>query len=658
MFRDTHQARTISAPHSHHQPHHMARRKSNTPVIPDEPAQLARTLTLMVLDVIAVAVAYLLALLLRYDFEFTSIDRPFVDNYCAIVVPMALVVVVVFWLARLYHSVWSYASMVELERLVGAWGVAGVLFMPLSWAMGVTMPRSFWAFGGVLGFGATTLVRFSRRIWDLFRLAVVRRANRDEAANVMLIGAGETGRALLREIRYNPSMDLVVRCAIDDDPAKVGRDFEGVPVVGGRASIAEACERYRVSQIVFAIPSLPGADRRDILRRCQETGCEVRVVPGLRQLVDGQVEVAKLREVRLEDLLGRDPVVVDDEQVRELVHGKVVLVTGGGGSIGSELCRQVAALRPRRLVILDVYENGAYDLQQELRRAHPGIDLSVLVGSVRDAGRVEGVFAEVEPDVVFHAAAHKHVPLMEGSPAEAVKNNVFGTLNVAEAALAHGAGKFVLISTDKAVNPTNVMGATKRACEMVVQSVARRAAAEGAPTDFAAVRFGNVLGSNGSVVPLFERQIAEGGPVTVTDRRITRYFMTIPEAVSLVLQAACYARGGEIFVLDMGEPVRIDDMARQLIRLAGYEPDEDIRIVYTGLRPGEKLYEERLMDEEGLERTENELISIARPIEMDDAEFAEQLEVLREVAESDGDVRATLAVIVPTYHPNSDERAA
>ena len=636
----------------------MTTPKTHTPAIPDEPAQLARVATLMVLDVIAVAVAYLLALLLRFDFEFTSIEPKYVDGYCAIVVPMGLVVVVVFWLARLYHSVWSYASMVELERLVGAWGVAGLAFMPLSWALGVDMPRSFWAFGGVLGFGATTLVRFSRRFWDLIRLSVARRASRDEAVGVMLIGAGEAGRALLREIRYNPSMDLVVRCAIDDDPTKVGRDFEGVPVVGGRTSIADAAERYHVGQIVFAIPSLAGEDRRDILQRCQATGCEVRVVPGLRQLVDGQVEVAKLREVRLEDLLGRDPVVIDDEQVRALVHGKAVLVTGGGGSIGSELCRQVAALRPSRLAVLDVYENGAYDLQQELRRSFPGISLTVLVGSVRDRGRVEAVFDEVAPDVVFHAAAHKHVPLMEGSPAEAVKNNVFGTLNVAEAALGRGVGKFVLISTDKAVNPTNVMGATKRACEMVVQAVARRAEAMGAPTDFAAVRFGNVLGSNGSVVPLFERQIADGGPVTVTDKRVVRYFMTIPEAVSLVLQAACYARGGEIFVLDMGEPVRIDDMARQLIRLAGYEPDVDIRIAYTGLRPGEKLYEERLMDEEGLERTENRLISVARPIEMDDAEFAEQLEVLREVAEEPGDVRATLSVIVPTYHPNNDERAA
>jgi FlaA1/EpsC-like NDP-sugar epimerase len=452
-------------------------------------------------------------------------------------------------------------------------------------------------------------------------------------------------------MEVTPELGMRAVCAIDDNPNKRGRSINGVPVVGNHKDIARAAEEYNIDLIVVAMPSATGAQRKRIVEACQATDLEVRVIPGVYQLVDGKVSVSRLREIKIEDLLGRDPVVVDGSGIHDLVAGRTVLVTGGGGSIGSEICRQVARENPRRLVIFDIYENNAYAIQQELWRSCPGLDLVVLIGSVRDVKRVRSVFATYRPDVVFHAAAHKHVPLMEDSPHEAIKNNVFGTLNVARAALEFEATRFVLISTDKAVNPTNVMGATKRLCEMIIQAEGRKAGQRGAKTTYSAVRFGNVLGSNGSVVPLFEKQIAEGGPVTVTHPDIIRYFMTIPEAVSLVLQSACYAQGGEIFVLDMGEPVKIADMARNLIQLAGYEPDVDIAIEYTGLRPGEKLYEERLMAEEGLRETANHMISVARPIKMDDAALTRDLRELAAALQDEStDIRPLLQRVVPTFH--------
>ncbi len=608
----------------------------------------ARAAVLMVLDVVLVAMSYFTALMLRFDFAWSQIPVELMAGYRQLMPVTLPLVVVVFWACKLYHSIWSFASLPELMRLVGAWLVNVVVLYVLSVLMGISMPASYWLVGSFLGFSATTALRFSYRFFRVIRNASARKG----AKRVLMVGAGECGRALIRETRSTPQLDLQVVAAIDDNPAKHGRYIEGVLVAGGRKSIAQVCESRDIDQIIFAIPSCSVSDRKEILELCSATGLEVKAVPGLYQLVDGQVTISKLRRVELEDLLGREPVVVDAEEVRSFVENRVVLVTGGGGSIGSELCRQIAKDNPKRLIIFDIYENNAYAIQQELRHTYPQLDFVTLIGSVRDEGRIRSVFETYRPELVFHAAAHKHVPLMEDSSCEAIKNNVMGTFKCAQAALDYGTERFVLISTDKAVNPTNIMGASKRLCEMVVQAMDRKADREGKVTDYVAVRFGNVLGSNGSVVPLFEHQIAEGGPVTVTHPEITRYFMTIPEAVSLVLQSACYARGGEIFVLDMGEPVRINDMARKLVRLAGFEPDVDIQIEYTGLRPGEKLYEERLMDEEGLARTENKLISIARPIQMDDAVFKRQIERLDEASRSESpDIRELVAEVVPTYHP-------
>ena len=607
-----------------------------------------RAIAIMLLDVVIVAIAYFAALLLRFDFAWSKIPAELLQGYKVLMPLTALVAVTAMWFARLYHSIWSFASFPELMRLMAAW--AGIsLVLPLtSLALGMRMPASYWVIGDLLGFFGTTALRFAYRFARILRILVAPNG----AKRVLMVGAGESGRALIREINVSPQLDLNVVAAVDDNPAKQGLYIEGVPIVGGRESIDAVCEQYQVDEIIFAIPSCSGKERKDLLELCSATGLEVMAIPGMFQLVDGRVTISKLRHVNLEDLLGRDPIVVDAEEVRSFIEGRVVMVTGGGGSIGSELCRQIAKDNPKQLIIFDIYENNAYAIQQELKHEYPELNLVTLIGSVRNTQRIRAVFLRYQPELVFHAAAHKHVPLMEDSPCEAIKNNAIGTLKCAQAALDYGCKRFVLISTDKAVNPTNVMGASKRLCEMVVQMMNRKADREGKQTDYVAVRFGNVLGSNGSVVPLFEKQIAEGGPVTVTHKDITRFFMTIPEAVSLVLQSACYAKGGEIFVLDMGEPVKIADMARKLIRLAGYEPDVDIPIVYTGLRPGEKLYEERLMDEEGLKRTPNKLISIAEPIEMDDEKFEQQLETLNQASiREDPRMREFIAEVVPTYHP-------
>lgn len=600
------------------------------------------------LDVIWVAAAYFLALLLRFDFLWSQIPQDIVRGYFTMLPGTCLLVVGFLWIFRLYHSIWSFASVVELMRAAAAWLAVAVVLPLIALGFGIHMPASYWLVGSVIGFMLTAGTRFSYRLLRRFNRI---RTSKD-STRVMIIGAGEAGRAIIREIGSSPQLNMIPVVAIDDNPAKWGRYIEGIPIDGGRSSITEAAQRHNAEQIIFAVPSMPAAERAHVLELCQQTGLEVKAVPGMFQLIGGQVSVSSLRHVRLEDLLGREPVVTDAREVRSFIEGRTVLVTGGGGSIGSELCRQVAQDDPKQLVIFDIYENNAYAIQQELVRTRPNLNVQVLIGSVRDEQRINSVFATYRPDLVFHAAAHKHVPLMETSPHEAIKNNVFGTLNCARAAITYGAARFVLISTDKAVNPTNVMGATKRLCEMVIQGSEARARKEDARTTFSAVRFGNVLGSNGSVVPLFEQQIANGGPVTVTHPDITRYFMTIPEAVSLVLQSACYAEGGEIFVLDMGEPVRIDAMARNLIRLAGFEPDVDIPVVYTGLRPGEKLYEERLMDEEGLRKTANKLISVARPVVMDYKQLKRDLASLEVLMQDDStNVRERLQQLVPTYHP-------
>lgn len=609
-------------------------------------------------DVLCISLAYGLALLMRFDFSFKAVPAEYLAGFAQCIAPIVLSAMLIMWWRGLYRSIWSFVSMFELTRLLQAWALEILALVIYSLSVGPSMPRSFWCAGTMLAFAFTSAIRFSWRLERLFRRGKLAQVGKKQV-RVMIIGGGEAGRELLREMS---SADLGLRavCVIDDNPAKQGRLIDGVPIVGTRYDIPRVVKEYRVKRIFVAVPSADGSQRKDIIERCQSTGLDVLVVPGIYQFLDGQLSVSKLRDVNLEDLLGRDPVSVDPEGIHDLVHGHCVLVTGGGGSIGSEICRQVAKEQPSRLIIFDIYENNAYDIQQELRHDYPELDLRVLIGSVRDVNRVREVFSAHRPNVVFHAAAHKHVPLMEDSPKEAVKNNVFGTANVVNAACEFGAARFVLISTDKAVNPTNVMGATKRICEMVVQSKARKVSRGGLKTTYSAVRFGNVLGSNGSVVPLFERQIAEGGPVTVTDPRITRYFMTIPEAVSLVLQAACYAHGGEVFVLDMGEPVCIDDMARKLIRLAGYEPDKEIEIKYTGLRPGEKLYEERLMSEEGLAVTANSKISVARPIAMDDEVFGTRLEALDKASKTEDEnaIRSLIAATVPTYHPELGGKGA
>lgn len=619
---------------------------------PVDGQRMIRTAILAALDVVVIALAYFLALLMRFDFSASNIDLVYLSGYRMLIVPYVLIAMASMWAFKLYHSIWSYASTVELTHLVYAWLVAQIGVAILYLVTQIRMPLSFWIMGALLGFAFTTMLRFGYRFVRVMRLRFRANSARGERAeNVMIIGAGAAGRDLIREIKFSDKLNWKIACAIDDNPSKAGRYLEGVPIMGGRKQIIPAAKEYAVSRIVFAIPTASGATRRDVLEICQQTDCELLTMPGIFQLLDGQVNVSNLRDVQIDDLLGRDPIVINSDEVHDFIHGKVVLVTGGGGSIGSELCRQIADDQPKQLVIFDIYENNAYEIQQELLRLHPELELEVLVGSVRDENRVNWLFDTYHPDIVFHAAAHKHVPLMEKSPNEAVKNNVMGTYKVAKAALEHDTKRFVLISTDKAVNPTNIMGASKRVCEMIVQMMDRRPG----DTVFSAVRFGNVLGSNGSVIPLFQKQIEEGGPVTVTDKNIIRYFMTIPEAVSLVLQAGYFAQGGEIFVLDMGDPVKIDDMARKLIRLNGLEPGIDIEVIYTGLRPGEKLFEEMLMDEEGLKETPNRLIHVGQPIEMDDEVVCKQIHKLDETSSlEDDNIKDIMAVVVPTYRPDTN----
>lgn len=609
-----------------------------------------RVIALLFMDVMDVIIASFAALFIRFEFSFRAIERVFLERYERILLPLILFSLLFFCIWRLYKSVWRYASANELVNVIMACSCVAVAQVIYCHFTDNYMPKSYHALFWFLLTALTGCLRFGYRILRIVNNKRASRAERESCVNVMVIGAGEAGNMILKEVEGSRYLNLRVRCLIDDHPGCHGKMLRGVPIVGGREAIPEAVRQYGVDEIIFAIPSASVQAKKEILDICKETGCKLRTVPGMYQVINGEVSVAKLKEVEIEDLLGREPVQINTEEVLELLSGKVVMVTGGGGSIGSELCRQIAAHRPKQLIIVDIYENNAYEIQQELKLKFPELNMEVLIGSVRNTSRINGIFEAYRPDVVYHAAAHKHVPLMEDSPNEAVKNNVMGTYKTAQAAIRYGTEKFVLISTDKAVNPTNVMGASKRICEMMVQAMNQRS-----KTRFAVVRFGNVLGSNGSVIPLFKKQIAEGGPVTVTHPDIIRYFMTIPEAVSLVLQAGAYARGGEIFVLDMGKPMKILDLAVNLIKLSGYKPGEDVEIRFTGLRPGEKMYEELLMNEEGLKKTANSMIFIGKPIEFDVEAFERQLEELIEEARNESaDIRAKIREIVPTYRDASE----
>ena len=608
---------------------------------------IVRALMLAFVDICCVAGAFFFALMIRFDFVYSRIPMAYLDNYLLVIPPYIAIALITFYICRLYHSIWRFASISEFLRIIISYLVLIPVACLFQWKLEIKMPYAFWIIGLMISFALTTASRFAYRLIRTGQKMFEQKSNSYAEERVMVIGAGNAGQLLIRELIMSSHLSAKACCIIDDNPAKKGRFLDGIPIVGNRHDIPEMVVKYNINKIIYAVPTTAGKDRKEILNICKDTGCQVQVIPGIYQMVDGKVSVSNLRPVSIEDLLGRDEVVVDNDQIHSFLEGKVIMVTGGGGSIGSELCRQIARENPKKLLIFDIYENNAYEIQQELRRKYPNVHFETLIGSVRNTNRLESIFKEYKPDVIYHAAAHKHVPLMEESPNEAIKNNVFGTYKLSKAAAEFGVKKFVLISTDKAVNPTNIMGASKRLCEMIIQMMNRNT-----DTDFVAVRFGNVLGSNGSVIPLFKKQIEEGGPVTVTDPRIIRYFMTIPEAVALVLQAGLYAKGGEIFVLDMGDPVKIVDMARNLIRLSGYEPDVDIKIKYTGLRPGEKLYEEMLMSEEGLKETPNKLIHIGQPIEMDDELFAKQLSELEKACKAErSDIKQIVADIVKTYHP-------
>lgn len=633
---------------------------------------------LLIYDFLAVCLSYFLALWIRFDGMFDRIPKEYLNPYKEFILIYAVICLVVFMGFRLYHSIWRFASYSELNRVTWATIVTATLHIILMTMFFERMPLSYYIFGAVIQFVLIIGIRFSYRFILLERSRRENSRKRKSLSNVMIIGAGSAGQMILREILHAEETEDNPCCIIDDNPNKWHRSIDGVPVVGGRDSILLAAEKYKIDKIYMALPSAKAEDKRELLNICKETNCELKNLPGVYQFVTGEVSVKSMKKVSIEDLLGRETIKVELMEIFESLRGKTILVTGGGGSIGSELCRQIAQHGPKQLIIFDIYENNAYDIQNELRKKYPALNLTVLIGSVRDSRRINKVFETYRPDIVYHAAAHKHVPLMEDSPCESIKNNVIGTYKTAYAAMMHGCKKFVLISTDKAVNPTNIMGASKRLCEMIVQSFDRmikegtieqipvlyahaddedgamipQITKEVARTEFVAVRFGNVLGSNGSVIPLFKKQIKEGGPVTVTHPDIIRYFMTIPEAVSLVLQAGTYAKGGEIFVLDMGSPMKIDTLARNLIRLSGLRPDVDIMIEYTGLRPGEKLYEEKLMAEEGMKTTPNQLIHIGCPIPFDTTLFLEQMQVLMKRAyENDEEIRELVKEMVSTYHP-------
>lgn len=636
----------------------------------------------MAYDVMAISVSYFVALWIRFDGVFSEIPEKYIDPYSKFLPVYIVISLALFFAVRMYHSIWEYVSIKELLRAAVGSLAASALHILLITVLFQRMPLSYYFVGTCLQLLLLLAARFSYRIFSAMPELFGTKVETQSFHRVMIIGAGDAGRMLLENIQKTRANHDKVICMIDDNPNKQFRYFDGVQIVGGRDDILYCVEKYNIDRIYIAIPSASKEDIRDIVNICKETGCETKTLPDFYQYVNSGITAGALKDVSVEDLLGRDPIDTDMQEIYDLIKGKTILVTGGGGSIGSELCRQVAAHEPETLIIFDIYENSAYAIQQELKDKYPELHLEVLIGSVRDSRRLDYVFKKFKPDIVYHAAAHKHVPLMEDSPCEAIKNNVIGTYKTAYAAMVNNCGRFVLISTDKAVNPTNIMGASKRLCEMVVQAFDSKIKenrqrdiprmfthleeegslySEGVPenvrTEFVAVRFGNVLGSNGSVVPLFKRQIENGGPVTVTHPDIIRYFMTIPEAVSLVLLAGADAKGGEIFVLDMGSPVKIDTLARNLIKLSGLKPDVDIRIEYTGLRPGEKLFEEKLMEEEGLQRTANELIHIGSPIRFDTDLFQTQLQALMAAAyDNDENIVDIVKGIVTTYTPKKLNR--
>lgn len=609
-----------------------------------------RMFFLFIVDVFTIILNSYLALIIRHELHYSWIPQTYIDSIKSYMLINIITTILLFVVMKLYRSVWSFASVHEFVLVFGAcmlstaFQALGMQFLVLD------IPRSYYIFYFFFLLMTTSITRFSYRALRLIRQGFSQ--TNEDILNTMVIGAGEAGSMIIHELKYSRQLNRRVMCIIDDNPSKKGKYLHGVPIVGNKDTIIENVKKYKINEIVLAIPSATQKVTREILRICNTTECKLKVLPGMYQFITEEVSVSKLREVSIEDLLGREAINIDLDSVTGYVMGKTVLVTGGGGSIGSELCRQIAKYNPKCLIIFDIYENNAYEIQQELKKKYPLLHLEVLIGSVRNTKRIESVMELYRPDIVYHAAAHKHVPLMEDSPNEAIKNNVFGTYKTARAADKFGVKKFVLISTDKAVNPTNIMGASKRMCEMVIQTFSRYS-----KTEYVAVRFGNVLGSNGSVIPLFKKQMAAGGPVTVTHPDIIRYFMTIPEAVSLVLQAGAFAKGGEIFVLDMGEPVKIADLAKNLIRLSGYTLGVDMEIKYTGLRPGEKLFEELLTNEEGLQKTQNELIYIGKPLEFDEVHFLSELKKLEQAAIDERfDVKQIVAGIVPTYHIKEEDK--
>lgn len=612
----------------------------------DKTNKINNKVLLLLVDILLIQIASFLSIYIRFDFEFSTIPRYFIEGIVSYMIINTVCTILIFWCMRLYHSVWHYAGSTEMVYIIGACGLSTAAQLIGMSILDVFVPRSYHVFYFAFLTCFIMCTRFFYRIMQLLKNQQ-RRFGRGNTENVMIVGAGEATAILLREFQNSQFLNQNITCLVDDNPRKIGKSIRGVLIEGNRYDIPKLVVKHKVQTIIISIPSAKPKEISAILEICKETSCQIKVLPGLYQMVQGDVSVSKLRDVEIEDLLGRDPIQIQNDDVMDCVENKTILITGGGGSIGSELCRQIAAHHPKTLVIFDIYENNAYDIQQELKKAYPELNLVVLIGSVRNTHRINSVMEQYRPDIVYHAAAHKHVPLMEDSPNESIKNNVFGTYKTAYAADKYGVKRFILISTDKAVNPTNIMGASKRLCEMVIQTLNNRS-----NTEFVAVRFGNVLGSNGSVIPLFKKQIKAGGPVTVTHPDIIRYFMTIPEAVSLVLQAGAKAKGGEIFVLDMGEPVKIVDLAYNMIKLSGFVPNEDIKIEFTGLRPGEKLYEELLMSEEGLQDTENKLIHIGKPIEFDEELFLKNLKELEEMANhDDARIRDKVMEMVPTYHP-------
>ncbi len=657
------------------------------------------TFYLVLFDMFALNIAYFVALWLRFDLRISAIPKGYLKTFLTFAPIYTICAMLVFGALNLYDSLWRYASFPELNRIMLSTVITTIMQVAGTVIFLERMPVSYYLMGAITQTTLILAVRFGYRYISFERNRHVKEAlaQKENMPKAMIIGAGAAGRVLIRELIGSDKAEAIPVCVIDDDSRKWGRSLEGVQIIGGREDIMAAVEKYDIKQIMFAIPTASKKERRDILNLCKETGCQLKTLPGVYQLANGELTLSKMKEVTVEDLLGRDTIKADMDEIYKHIKGETILVTGGGGSIGSELCRQIASHEPKQLIIFDIYENNAYAIEQELKRKYPELNLVTLIGSVRDSRRIEWVFETYKPDMVYHAAAHKHVPLMETSPNEAIKNNVIGTYKTAYAALKNNTKRFVLISTDKAVNPTNIMGASKRLCEMVIQcmdAVSKSGRMDLLPmvhahidelddgnvtmesfdrekleqihnismrsvkntdrkgTQFVAVRFGNVLGSNGSVIPLFKKQIAEGGPVTVTHPDIIRYFMTIPEAVSLVLQAGTYAWGGEIFVLDMGEPVKIDTLARNLIKLSGFKPDKDIKIEYTGLRPGEKLFEEKLMAEEGIKKTDNELIHIGKPIPFDTEEFLGKLEELAKASYNNSDnIVEMVEGMVSTFHP-------